>query len=285
MALQVGQLFIVATPIGNLADMSPRAVEVLQRADLVLAEDTRHSGSLFKHFNIRSPLRSWHAHNENSQLQMVLERLQSGENIALISDAGTPLISDPGYGLVEACRAAGIKVTPIPGPCALIAALSVSGLPTERFSFEGFLPAKSKARQTRLASLAQETRTLVFYEAPHRLAAMLADAQAQWGAERQTCLVRELTKRYESVYSGRLEDMAAWAAGDGPDRRGEFVVLFAPAPAAKAVGMSAELRELAMSLHGSMPPRRLAKALARFADCPTAEVYDYLLSLDAGGQG
>lgn len=279
MAATAGQLFIVATPIGNLADMSPRAVDVLQRVDLVLAEDTRHSGALCKNFNIRTPLRSWHAHNENAQVQAVLQRLQAGDNLALISDAGTPLISDPGYGLVEACRSAGITVTAIPGPCALIAALSVSGLPTERFVFEGFLPAKSKARRARLASLAQETRTLIFYEAPHRLAAMLADAQAEWGSARQTCLVRELTKRFESVYSGRLEEMAAWAAQDGPDRRGEFVVLFAPAPDTKASGMTAELRELAASLQGAMPPRQLAKALARFAGCSTAEVYDYLLEL------
>lgn len=284
MAVTAGQLFVVATPIGNLADMSPRAIDVLQRVDLVLAEDTRHSGALCKQFNIRTPLRSWHAHNENAQVQAVIERLQAGDNLALISDAGTPLISDPGYGLVEACRTAGLVVTAIPGPCALIAALSVSGLPTERFAFEGFLPAKSKARRTRLAALAQEPRTLVFYEAPHRLAAMLADAHAEIGPDRKTCLVRELTKRYESVYTGRLDEMAAWAAEEGPDRRGEFVVLFAPAPSAEPSGMSTELRQLAASLQGSMPPRQLAKALARFAGCSTAQVYDYLLQLDASQQ-
>ncbi|MGE0482784.1 MAG: 16S rRNA (cytidine(1402)-2'-O)-methyltransferase [Gammaproteobacteria bacterium] len=220
----------MATPIGNLGDLSPRAVAVLRAVDLVLCEDTRHSRRLLDSHAISTPLEACHEHNERRNADVLVERLREGAAFALISDAGTPLISDPGYALVGAVAAAEIPVRAIPGPCALVAALSIAGLPTDRFVFEGFLPARSEARRERLRALAGETRTLVFYEAPHRLAAAIADMSATFGAGRSAVIAREMTKRFETTYRGTLAELAARSATDTNAARGELVVMVAGEP-------------------------------------------------------
>lgn len=220
-----GTLYIVATPLGNLDDMSFRAVSLLQQVDLIAAEDTRHSFSLLQHFSIHKPLISLHEHNERERMAILLERLQQGESIALISDAGTPLISDPGYLLVHEAKKIGIRVVPIPGPCAAIAALSVSGLATERFLFEGFLPAKPKARMDRLSILLHEERTMIFYEAPHRILGLIKDLVKVFGVERKAVIARELTKIYETVQLGTLQELLDWVEQDKNQQRGEIVLI------------------------------------------------------------
>ncbi len=257
-----GSLYLVGTPIGNLEDISARALRVLGEVDGILAEDTRHSARLLRHFGITTPARSWHAHNEEQQLASVLGRLRAGESLALISDAGMPLISDPGFPLVRAAREQGIAVECVPGPTALITALVLSGLPAERFLFEGFLPAKAVARREALQALRQEARTCIYYESPHRLAACLEDVVAVLGPEREICLARELTKRFESVRSGPAGEMAAWAADPGEQGRGEFVLLVRgvecpqPSPALDGQQVMALLLE-------ELPARRAAKLTAR----------------------
>jgi len=229
-----GTLFVVATPIGNLGDLSPRAAACLRDASLLLAEDTRHTRKLLDAAGIVRPggaTESLHEHNERERIPAVIERLQQGADVALVTDAGTPLMSDPGSLLVAAAARAGIEVVAIPGPCAAIAALSIAALPTDRFAFEGFLPAKSGARKAALAALAAETRTLVFYEAPHRLDECLADLAACFGAERAASVGRELTKRFEHVYRGTLGELAGQSRRDADMTRGECVVVVAGAPA------------------------------------------------------
>lgn len=224
-----GVLYVVATPIGNLEDLSPRARDALAHVALIAAEDTRHTAKLLSHFGIRTPLVSLHDHNEAERTPGLIEKLSAGASLALVSDAGTPLVSDPGYQLVRAARAAGIRVSPIPGACALIAALSASGLPTDRFVFEGFLPQKSAARQARLVELAGEMRTLVFYESVHRLVESLGDMAQTFGGERSAVIARELTKLHESLRDGTLQALAAWAKSDSHIGKGEVVVLVAGA--------------------------------------------------------
>lgn len=224
-----GVLYVVATPIGNLEDLSPRAQRVLGEVDLIAAEDTRHAAVLLAHFSIRTPRISLHDHNEAERTPEVIGKLLAGKSVALVSDAGTPLISDPGFGLVRAARAAGITVTPVPGACALIAALSAGGLPTDRFVFEGFLPAKTAARRVRLAELATEARTLVFYESVHRLQESLADMASAFGEERQAVVARELTKLHETILGGTLAELLVWAESDSHATKGEVVVLVAGA--------------------------------------------------------
>lgn len=228
--IHAGHLYVVATPIGNLADISARAREVLGQVAVVAAEDTRHTGRLLKAFGISASLVSLHEHNERERVAGLVQRLQAGEDVALVSDAGTPLVSDPGLQLVRAAVAAGVQVVPVPGACAAIAALSVAGLPTDRFCFEGFLPARQAARRARLTELAGESRTLVFYEAPQRIAACLADAAAVLGEARHAVVARELTKLHESLYRGPLAELAAHAAGSGEMSRGELVLVVAGAP-------------------------------------------------------
>ena len=225
MSIVNGALYIVATPIGNLADMTARAIEVLREVTLIAAEDTRHSGVLLRHFGISTPCLAYHEHNERHQTENMIERLQQGAAVALISDAGTPLLSDPGYHLVRAAHAAGIRVIPIPGASAALAALSVSGLATDRFAFEGFLPAKSAARRERLKLLGSETRTLLFYEAPHRLLAALADMAEILGHHREAVLNRELTKVYETVRKDSLEGLWRWVEADPNQQKGECVIV------------------------------------------------------------
>lgn len=222
-----GTLYVVATPIGNLEDISARALRVLREVALIAAEDTRHSSRLLQHFGIATPLAACHEHNERDEGGRFLTRLQAGDDVALISDAGTPLISDPGYHLVRQARAAGIRVVPVPGACALIAALSAAGLPSDRFIFEGFLPAKAAARRARLELLKEEPRTLIFYEAPHRILECLADLAVVFGEERLALLGRELTKTFETLQGLPLAQLHAWVEADTNQQRGECVLVVA----------------------------------------------------------
>lgn len=219
-----GTLYVVATPIGNLEDLSPRARLILNQADIIIAEDTRHSRKMFSHFNITGSIYSYHDHNERRRTPRLIERLQAGASVALISDAGTPLICDPGYHLVNAAHAAGITVSPIPGPSALLGALSASGFPATQFTFEGFMPAKKNMRRKRLRQLAEKTETLVFYESPRRIIACLEDAVEHFGGERQALIAKELSKRHECVKRGRLTDLVEWLKSDPAHSKGEFVI-------------------------------------------------------------
>lgn len=221
----MGTLYVVATPIGNLDDISARALKVLADVALIAAEDTRHSVRLLQHFGIETPLAACHEHNERDEGGRFITKLLAGEDVALVSDAGTPLISDPGYHLVRQARAAGVQVVPVPGACALIAALSAAGLPSDRFIFEGFLPAKAAARRARLEQVKEEPRTLIFYEAPHRILECLEDMEAVFGGERPALLGRELTKTFETLKGLPLAELRAFVAGDSNQQRGECVVL------------------------------------------------------------
>lgn len=220
-----GVLYVVATPIGNLGDITARAAEVLASVDLVAAEDTRMTQRLLSHLGLKKNLRSLHAHNEADQSAQFVSRLQQGQSIALVSDAGTPLISDPGFPLIRAARQGGICVSPLPGPSAVIAALSVSGLACHRFAFEGFLPSKKQARVTTLSALVREPRTMVFYEATHRIVESLKDMCEVFGGERPACVARELTKAFEQVETSTLEALVSWIQEDANRQRGEFVVM------------------------------------------------------------
>lgn len=220
-----GTLYVVATPLGNLDDLSPRAVRQLKACDRILAEDTRHSRKLLEHYAITTPMQAYHDFNEAGKVTMIIGQLQGGLSMALISDAGTPLINDPGFKLVNAAHKAGIPVVTVPGPSAVIAALSVAGLPTDRFVFEGFLPDKRVARKRHLQSLANEQRTLVFYEVPHRIRATLDDLSAIFGQDRQAVIAKELTKQHENVRRGTLEELIAWLDEDTSRQKGEFVLM------------------------------------------------------------
>ncbi len=222
-------LFVVATPIGNRGDLSARARDILAAVNLIAAEDTRHSARLLKAWDIHTRLTAFHEHNAAARAPELVARLQAGESVALISDAGTPLVSDPGYRLVRAAQEAGIAVRAVPGPCAAIAALSIAGLPTDRFAFEGFLPSRATARRRRLTELARESRTLIFYEAPHRLAVMLADCATAFGAEREAALARELTKLHETLRRAPLGELARLVADGEEPARGECVILISGA--------------------------------------------------------
>lgn len=222
-----GTLYVVATPIGNLQDITFRAIEVLKKVDRIAAEDTRHTAPLLKHFSIDKPTISIHEFNERERLAIVVDFIHEGNSVALISDAGTPLISDPGYHLVKEALATGINVVPIPGPCAAIAALSVAGLPTDRFTFEGFLPAKQEARKHRLEELLHESRTMIFYEAPHRLVSSLQSMLEVFGDERLVVVARELTKIHESVMASPLPDLIQHYETHESQQRGEIVLLVA----------------------------------------------------------
>jgi 16S rRNA (cytidine1402-2'-O)-methyltransferase len=270
-------LYVVATPIGNLGDISARAREILAAASAVAAEDTRHSGRLLRELGLERPLVSLHEHNERARVAELVARMRQGENIALVSDAGTPLLSDPGYLLVAAAVAAGITVTPVPGPNAAIAALSASGLPCDRFCFEGFLPARDAARRRRLTELAAEPRTLVLYEAPHRIADCLEDLAAACGGERRACVARELTKRFETFYRGTLAELAALARSGADLARGESVILVAGAPLAEpdAAQLDATLSVLLRHLR----PSAAAAAAANLTGVRRADAYARALAL------
>lgn len=271
-AVRSGTLFVVATPIGNLGDLSPRALETLKTVSAICAEDTRHTRQLLAHFGVERPLLALHEHNEEEIAQRLVQRLRAGESLALVSDAGTPLVSDPGFRLVRAARAAGIAVSPLPGPSALIAALSVAGLPSDRFVFEGFLPAKAAARRERLSVLSAETRTLVFYESAHRIEETLADAVAAFGAQRAATIARELTKLFETVLDGTLEDLRARVAADPNQRKGEFVLLVQGA-GEDADAKIAEGRRLYAKLSEHLPPSTAAKLAAELSGAPRKALY------------
>lgn len=262
-SVQPGTLYVVATPIGNLDDISARALRILREVALIAAEDTRHSARLLQHFGIPTPLAACHEHNERDQGGRFLARLQAGEDVALISDAGTPLISDPGYHLVRQVRAAGIPVVPVPGACALIAALSAAGLPSDRFIFEGFLPAKAAGRRARLEQVREEPRTLIFYEAPHRILESLQDMRDVFGGERPALLARELTKTFETLQGLPLAELCQWVAADSNQQRGECVVLVAgwQAPEGEEAVSAEALRVLDL-LMAEMPLKRAAALAA-----------------------
>ncbi|MCG8277754.1 16S rRNA (cytidine(1402)-2'-O)-methyltransferase [Stenotrophomonas sp. NLF4-10] len=265
-------LYVVATPIGNLADLSPRAQEVLRSVAAICAEDTRHTGQLLSHFGIGKPLVALHDHNEEAMAERVVARLLGGESLALVSDAGTPLVSDPGFRLVRAARAAGVRVRPVPGACAAIAALSVAGLPSDRFVFEGFLPAKAAARRERLQRLAGETGTLVFYESSHRIVESLADMAAAFGGERPAAVARELTKLFETVLDGTLAQLRAAVEADDNQRKGEFVVMVQGA-GDDGEAKIAEGRRLYARLHEHLPPSTAAKLAAELSGAPRKALY------------
>lgn len=220
-----GQLYIVPTPIGNLADVTFRAIDTLKSVDTILAEDTRHSKRLLDHYDIQTPLTAYHEHNEKTKTEQVLMRLQKGENLALISDAGTPLISDPGFPLIKSACEAGIRIVPLPGPCAAITALSAAGLATHRFSFHGFLPTKSSGRQEKLSQIANESGSQIFYESSHRIVALFEDIQTVYPPDRPVVLAKELTKTHETIIKASAEDILAWLNDDERRKKGEFVVI------------------------------------------------------------
>lgn len=270
----------MATPIGNLADLSLRAREALAGADLIAAEDTRRTGLLLGSLGLSRPLVSLHEHNEDQRIGRLLAAMQAGQVVALVSDAGTPLLSDPGFALVRAAAAAGIDVRPIPGVSAITAALSVAGLPTDRFAFEGFLPARAAERRRVLGQLAGETRTLVWFEAPHRIAQTLADLLAVFGPQRRAALTRELTKTYESIYRGTLAELTARARTDADLARGELTLIVEGA--ARAAHGDAQLLAQALPLLlKDLPPARAAAIAAQLSGVPRAEAYRQALALGA----
>lgn len=274
-----GVLYVVATPIGNLADWSARAISVLRAAHTIYAEDTRHSQTLLNHHDIRTPLRSLHEHNEQQRVAELAGLLSQGETLALISDAGTPLISDPGFKLVRELRAQGCRVSPLPGPCALIAALSCAGLPTDRFSFEGFLPAKNGPRRERLQALKDDPRTLVFYEAPHRILETLQDAAAIFGAERQAVLARELTKTFETFLDGTLGELVTRVEQDSDQQRGEIVLMIGGAAARDADASEQEAERVLSVLLPELPLSRAVAVAEQLTGLPHKPLYKKALAL------
>jgi 16S rRNA (cytidine1402-2'-O)-methyltransferase len=274
---QQGVLYVLATPIGNMGDISARAREILAAVSVVAAEDTRHSSQFLRGLGLERPLLSLHEHNERARAAELILRLRAGESVALISDAGTPLISDPGYQLLRAALAAGIVVSPIPGPCAAIAALSAAGLPTDRFCFEGFLPARAAARRRRLAELAADPRTLVIYEAPHRIATSLADLALAFGGTRRACIARELTKHFETFYRGSLDELAARAKSDEDLRRGESVIIVEGADAEPF--STGRIDEILAVLLRFLPPSTAAQVAAELSGVRRNEAYERALEL------
>jgi len=268
-----GTLYVVATPIGHLGDLTLRAKAVLGGVDAVCAEDTRTSGQLLAQFGLSRPMLAVHDHNEGDVAAGLVARLQAGQALALVSDAGTPLVSDPGYRLVRAARESGVPVVPVPGACAAIAALSVAGLPSDRFCFEGFLPAKAGARRERLAALSGEARTMVFYESAHRIEDALADLVTVFGADREATLGRELTKRFETLLGPTLGAIATAVAADPNQRRGEFVLVIR-GNEDRGAAQLAEGRRLYAKLAEHLKPSQAAKLAAELSGAPRKALYD-----------
>lgn len=271
-SVQPGCLWVVATPIGHRDDLSARAIETLRAVAVIAAEDTRHSRPLLVHHNIDTPLIALHEHNERDAVDAIVRRMQGGDAVALISDAGTPLISDPGFRLVRAARAAGIRCIPVPGACAAIAALSVAGLPSDRFVFEGFLPPKAAARRSRLQELAGDARTLIFYESSHRVAESLADMRDVFGADREAVLARELTKLFETVLGAPLAELAARVVADPDQQRGEHVILVA-GRGEEVDAKLAEGQRVFAILREELPPAKAAKLAAAISGAPRKLLY------------
>ncbi|MEZ5524617.1 MAG: 16S rRNA (cytidine(1402)-2'-O)-methyltransferase [Pseudomonadales bacterium] len=275
----MSELYVVATPIGNLSDISARAVEVLKQVDLIACEDTRHSVRLLNHLGIQKPLLSYHDHNEVEQTQHLIAKLQEGVRVALISDAGTPLISDPGFQLVRKARECRIKVVPLPGPCALIAALSASGLPSDRFAFEGFLPAKRQARIECLEKLKNESRTLIFYESTHRILASLQDMSAVFGVGRHAVLARELTKTFETLHGDSLQGLCQWVAEDENQRKGEMVVLVHGAEPQASDETSVDRERVLAVLLEELPVKQAAQLAAKITGAKKNALYQQALQM------
>ncbi|UYZ84117.1 16S rRNA (cytidine(1402)-2'-O)-methyltransferase [Entomomonas sp. E2T0] len=275
----VGTLYIVATPIGNLEDITNRALRILREVDLIAAEDTRHTTKLLQHFAINTALKPCHDHNEREQQNYFVQLLLAGKNIALVSDAGTPLISDPGFHLVREAQQQGIRVVPIPGACAVIAALSAAGLPSDRFSFEGFLPAKSTARKSTLETLKEESRTLIFYEAPHRLLESLQDLVAVFGKDRQAVLARELTKTFETIKNTTLAELAEWVEADSNQQRGECVLLIEGWKAPVQEDINQETGRVLKVLLAELPVKQAAALTAEITGERKNKLYQYALEI------
>jgi len=274
-----GTLYVVATPIGNLEDMTPRALRTLSEADLIAAEDTRHSGRLLRHFGIGTKTEAIHEHNERQQVPRLVEILKAGKSIAFITDAGTPLVSDPGFHLVRAARQAGIRVVPVPGACAAIAALSAAGLPSDRFVFEGFPPAKSAARRAVFEKLREEGRTLIFYESPHRILESLKDMSEVFGPGREAVLARELTKQFETLRAGGLEELLEWVGRDADQQLGEFVILIHGAPRAEREAVDEEAGRVLKILLDELPVSQATALAARITGLKKNKLYEYALAL------
>ncbi|BAY19188.1 uroporphyrin-III C/tetrapyrrole methyltransferase [Anabaenopsis circularis NIES-21] len=275
---QPGTLYVVGTPIGNLEDITFRAVRILQTVDLIAAEDTRHTGKLLQHFQVKTPQLSYHEHNRNSRIPEILEHLSNDKAIALVSDAGMPGISDPGYELIKACIDAGINVVPIPGASAAITALSAAGLPTDKFTFEGFLPPKTQQRREHLETLQTESRTLIFYESPHRLPETLQDLAEVFGSDRQIVLARELTKLYEEFWRGTIASAIAHYQQREP--QGEYTLVVAGTPITQPLLTEVELKaELQQLISQGISRSQASRQLAKFTSLSRRQVYQLALSI------
>lgn len=273
-----GVLYVVATPIGNLEDLSARAIRVLSEVDVIAAEDTRHSAKLLQHYQIHTAVISIHEHNEREQAPRLIEALRAGKSIALISDAGTPLVSDPGFKLVRAAHAASVSVVPVPGPCAAITALSAAGLPTDRFVFEGFPPPRGAARRNAFQAMAKEERTIIYYESSHRIVDSIADMVEIFGTTRPAVLARELTKKFETIRSGTLGDLQAALARDAHEQLGEFVVLVHGAEEV-TVSANPEVDRVLRILLDAVPLKEAVALTARLTGAHKNELYDRALTL------
>lgn len=274
---KLGTLYIVATPIGNLDDITIRAIDILKAVDYIAAEDTRHSNTLLKHFGISAKLISLHDFNERQQSVTLIKLLQQGKNIALISDAGTPLISDPGYRLVTSVREANINIIPIPGACAAVTALCASGLPTDKFIFEGFLPAKATARNQRLDELKTETRTLIFYETPHRILPAITSLIESFGTERKAAIARELTKKFETIYSGTITEIKQQLENNLEQQKGEFVILVHGNEKSDDQEINAETSRILNILASELPPKQAAALTAKISGLSKNTLYNTLI--------
>ncbi|WP_370427045.1 16S rRNA (cytidine(1402)-2'-O)-methyltransferase [Actinobacillus pleuropneumoniae] len=272
---QNGTLYIVATPIGNLGDITQRALDTFAQVDLIAAEDTRHSGLLLSHYGIKKPFFALHDHNEQQKAAVLVEKLQQGLNIVLISDAGTPLISDPGFHLVRHCRQAGVKVVPLPGACAAITALCASGIASDRFCFEGFLPAKTKSRCDKLAEVADEPRTLIFYESTHRILDTLEDMQKMLGADRYVVMAREITKTWETIHGDTLANLIAWLNEDSNRIKGEIVLVVEGKPEQADEAFSAQAVKLLGLLCQELPLKKAAAIVAETFGYKKNALYQY----------
>ena len=270
-----GTLYIVATPIGNLQDITQRALAVFAEVDLIAAEDTRHSGLLLSHYGIKKPFFALHDHNEQHKADLLVEKLRVGTNIALISDAGTPLISDPGFHLVRKCRQAGVKVVPLPGACAAITALCASGIASDRFCFEGFLPAKSKARRDRLQNLQKEDRTLIFYESTHRILDTLADVEELFGAERYVVLAREITKTWETISGDSVGNLRRWLSEDANHTKGEMVLIVEGCLETEETEFSPEAVKALKLIAAELPLKKAAAIVAELYGYKKNALYQF----------
>lgn len=276
--MSTGKLYVVATPIGNLQDFSPRAIEVLNSVDCILCEDTRHSSTLLANFAIKTKTIALHDHNEKNTAQQIVDKLLEGINYALISDAGTPLISDPGYYLTHLCHQHNIQVIPVPGCCAFITALSASGMPSDSFSFYGFLPAKSKQRREKLASIKNSQQTSIFYESPHRIEEFIQDVIAELGTQRQVCIARELTKQFETIKKATAQEILDYLQADTNHKKGEFVVLIEKGEI-QQVELTLELQKLIEAIASQVQAKTLSKAVASAYGLNKNDIYDFILSL------